>query len=70
MPDNTASSSTPIIEFIQHGQPVGTVNVRLVFAGGAVRISLHTVPASRIGRSLPDWPRALSLKPDLATRKN
>ena len=70
MPDNTASSSTPIIEFIQHGEPVATVNVRLCFARGAVRIRPHTVPTTRLGRVLPDWPRALSLRPDLEQRQN
>ena len=61
---------TPIVEFLQHGERVATVNVRLSFAGGAVRLSLHTVPATRLGRSLPDWPRALSLRPDLEQRQN
>ena len=54
MPDNTASSSTPILEFMQHGQTVATVNVRLVFSSGAFRLSPYTVPATRLGRTLPD----------------
>ena len=61
---------TPVVEFLQHGERVATVNVRLSFSGGAFRLSMRTVPATRIGRTLPDWPRALSLAPDLATRQN
>ena len=39
---------------------------------GMVRleVSVYVVPVTRAGRTLTDWPRALSLKPDEEARKN
>ena len=63
-------SETPIVEYVNRGERVATVNVRLTYCRGAFCLSLHTVPATRLGRTLPDWPRALSLSPDLNERVN
>ena len=70
MPAAEHVTDTPIVEYLARGKPVATVNVRLAYCAGAFRLSLHTVPATRLGRTMPDWPRALSLMPDLSARVN
>ncbi len=60
----------PVVEFVRYGERVSTVNVRLGCSGLGYSLSLFVVPVTRVGRSLPDWPRALSLKPDVGERRN
>jgi len=33
-------------------------------------VSVYVAPVTWVGRTLPDWPRALSLKPDVEKRRN
>ena len=61
---------TPVVEFIFNGDRVGAVNARIEHRPGRLEVSVYTVPVTRIGRTLPDWPEALSLRPDVENRKN
>ena len=61
---------TPVLEFVRYGERVSTVNARIVHRPGRLEVSVYVVPVTRVGRSLPDWPRALSLKPDVGERRN
>ncbi len=71
MPVAQYAVETPIVEYVTKASgTVATVNVRLAYCAGSFRLSLHTVPATRVGRTMPDWPRALSLRPDLSEKKN
>ena len=60
----------PVVEFISNGERVGTVNARIEHRPGRFEVSVFTVPVTRVGRTLPDWPEALSLKPDSEKRRN
>ncbi len=60
----------PVLEFVRYGERVSTVNARIVHRPGRLEVSVYVVPVTRVGRTLPDWPRALSLKPDEEARKN
>ena len=68
--DLRSPSSTPILDILHAGETVSTVLFNLHAEPGGFVFYFSVVPASRIGRSLPDWPRALSLKPDLNARQN
>ncbi len=73
-PRPESALGTPILEFLHSGQTVCAVYLRLTlrYANGALCLGFETTvkPVTRIGRTLPDWPRALSLRPDLQTRVN
>ncbi len=60
----------PVLEFVRYGERVSTVNVRMRKQGDRIKVSFRVVPVTRVGRSLPDWPEALSLRPDLKTKQN
>ncbi len=69
--------SIPIFDFFLAGQTVCLVYFcpKIIWDEAAptlVRLDfdLVTVPVTRLGRTLPDWPRALSLRPDLSERAN
>ena len=61
---------TPVVELIMNGESVGLVNARIEHRPGRLEVSVYTVPVTRIGRTLPDWPEALSLRPDVEERRN
>ena len=61
---------TPVLEFVRYGERVSTVNVRMRKEGDRIKVSFRAVPVTRVGGSLPDWPRALSLRPDVEKRQN
>ena len=63
-------ANIPIVEYYLQGECVSTVNVELSCGEGGFQVVVHAVPVTRIGRSLPDWPQALSLAPDLEENKN
>ena len=54
--------SVPIVEFVSRGRVVSTVNVNMTTSGDVIRIGLSVEPSTRVGRPLPDWPEALSLR--------
>ena len=64
----------PILEFLHSGQTVCAVYLKLTlhYRSGVLQLGFKTTvePVTRVGRTLPDWPRALSLKPDLDERRN
>lgn len=62
--------STPIIEFVNDNHVVSTLNVTLSERGNTIIIDLDVVPSTRVGRPLPDWPKALSLRGDPDQRRN
>ena len=61
---------TPVVELIMNGERVSTFNARIEHRPGRLEVSVYAVPVTRIGRTLPDWPRALSLKPEVMERRN
>ena len=61
---------TPVVEILANGESVGVVNARIEHHPGRLEVSVFVVPATRIGRTLPDWPRVLSLRPDMDERTN
>jgi len=61
---------TPVLEFVRVGETVAVVKMKLEKVGLGVKVSFRGVPVTRVGRSLPDWPEALSLRPDLGKRGN
>ena len=61
---------TPVVEILANGESVGVVNARIEHRPGRLEVLIYAVPVTRIGRTLPDWPRALSLKPDVGKRRN
>ena len=73
-PRTESPPGTPIFEFLHHGQTVCAVYLTLTlrYRSGALQLGFETTvePVTRIGRTLPDWPRALSLRPDLSERTN
>ena len=60
----------PVLEVIRVGETVSVVKMRLEKKGLGVKVSFRGVPVTRVGRTLPDWPEALSLRPDLEKRGN
>jgi len=73
-PHPQSALGTPILEFLHSGQAVCAVYLKLTlrYRSGALQLGFETTvkPVTRIGRTLPDWPRALSLRPDLSERSN
>ena len=73
-PHPESALGTPILEFLHSGQTVCAVYLRITLRhrSGALQLGFETTvkPVTRIGRTLPDWPRALSLRPDLQARVN
>ena len=73
-PRDESAPGTPILEFLHSGQTVCAVYLRIALhhRSGALCLGFETTvkPVTRIGRTFPDWPQALSLRPDLNTRAN
>ena len=73
-PRPESALGTPILEFLHSGQSVCAVYLKLTlhYDSGVLCLGFETTvePVTRIGRTLPDWPRALSLRPDLSERAN
>ena len=65
-PKGSSPSGTPLFCFLLVGETVCTVNLHMHWRGRALHFELSAVPVTHVGRSLPDWPRALSLRPDLS----
>ena len=53
-----------------HGERKGVVKLKIEYRRGGFHVSVGVDGATRVGRALPDWPEALSLRPDLKKREN
>ena len=67
---NMPTQGIPILGFLLFGETVSALNLHVRLEAGVIRFSLKVTPVTRIGRALPDWPQALSLRPDLSERAN
>ena len=50
----------PVLEIIVAGEKVGVVKLRIAYRGGGYHVEVVGEGVTRVGRSLPDWPEALS----------
>ena len=60
----------PLMEFWMHGEKKGVLKMRIEYRRGGFHVAVVGEGATRVGRSLPDWPEALSLRPDVGKRRN
>ena len=67
---NKRVRSVALMEIWEHGERKGVVKMKVEYRGGGFHVGVVVEGATRVGRALPDWPEALSLRPDLGKRGN
>lgn len=68
--EQAAPVRVPVVEFVEAGSVVSVVSVEMSATPDTIDLTIHVTPVTRIGRALPDWPEALSLRPRLSRRCN